>query len=190
MADNSSTDWRRARAALIDRLSGDILEIGPGDSPTLPSRGTWVGIEPDRRRYRRLSRLLAKRRTVPARAVRARAEELPLPAASIDTAVSCWALCSVDRQDDALREIARVLRPGGTLVVCEHVGARPGGATYSLQRAVAPITRVLDHGCDPSRQTQKAITDAGFVRCAITDFPVNFWTTIIVGTAARSANQL
>lgn len=185
MKNASSSDWRRARAALINDLTGDVLEIGPGNSPTLPAHGTWVGIERSRRQHRRLSRTLAKRRTGQARAVLGRAEELPLPASSIDIVVSCWVLCSVARQDDALREIQRVLRPGGRLVLCEHVGAPPGSVVHTLQRAVAPAARVLDRGCDPSRQTRKVIDDAGFVRCGITTFQVSMWTTIIVGIAER-----
>lgn len=181
--------WMRARSELHRRIIGDVLEIGPGSTPTLPARGTWIGIEPSPRRLKRLPRVLesatAGRGGVRAEAVAGRAERLPVPDSSIDVVVSTWVLCSVDDQSIALREIRRVLRPAGRLVLCEHVGAEPGSLVNAVQRAVAPVSRVLDRGCDPSRQTRRTIESAGFRGSAIDDFRVSRWTTIVVGTADR-----
>ena len=55
--------------------------------------------------------------------LRAPAEDLPFESATFDVAVSTLVLCGVDDQPRALRELRRVLRPGGTLLFLEHVRA-------------------------------------------------------------------
>ncbi len=80
----------------------------------------------------------------------------------MDAAVSTIALCSVRDQSKVLAEITRALRPGGRFVYFEHVAADRGTIRRQLERLVAPISRLVDHGCDPSRDTASAIARAGF----------------------------
>ena len=150
--------YRAAKAAGIARLSGTVLEIGAGRGRNfgdLRPGVRWIGAEPD-----------AGRRADLARAARdhghgeppldAPAENLPLPDASVDGVLATGVLCSVRDPDRALAEIARVLRPGGIFVFAEHVAA-PRGWKRRLQRLAAPLTRSLDHGCDPTRETEAAV---------------------------------
>lgn len=51
------------------------------------------------------------------------AEKLPFDDASFDTVVCALGLCSIPRPDVAVAEMARVLRPGGTLLLLDHVGS-------------------------------------------------------------------
>jgi ubiquinone/menaquinone biosynthesis C-methylase UbiE len=91
--------------------------------------------------------------------VDARAEALPFPDGSFDTAVVTFALCSVADPDTALGEIARVLQPSGRLLFLEHV--RDTNPT---------IARKQDHsvflyswmGCHPNRDALTAISRAPF----------------------------
>jgi ubiquinone/menaquinone biosynthesis C-methylase UbiE len=76
-------------------------------------------VEPDPDMRKRLRRRVSARDDV--EIVDARAEALPFPDESFDTAVVTFALCSVADSDAALGEIARVLRPGGRLLFLEHV---------------------------------------------------------------------
>lgn len=183
--DTTGQPWLRARNELHRRLVGDVLEIGPGVSPTLPTRGTWLGVERSRGRVKHLARRIsAGGRGIQATAIAGRAEDLPVPDASVDVVVSTWVLCSVDDQAAALREIRRVLRPGGRFVFCEHVGAEPGTFVHAVQRLAAPISRAVDRGCDPSRQTRRTMESVGF-RGTIADYRMSRWTTILVGTVDR-----
>jgi SAM-dependent methyltransferase len=103
--------------------------------------GDLVLVEPDPAMRRRLARRLRGRARV-ARIVDSTAERLPLPDASVDTVVSTLVLCTVDEPEQALREIARVLRPDGRLLFIEHVRAKleiPCRVPGPPVRAVAPL---------------------------------------------------
>jgi SAM-dependent methyltransferase len=65
-------------------------------------------------------------------------------------------------QAAALNEIGRVLRPGGQLVFVEHVAGPPGSWLRRWQRLAAPVSRLIDKGCDPARDTGAAIDKAPF----------------------------
>src|SRR5580704_7719832 len=112
---------RAFREHLLAGLTGDVLEIGAGTGTNLPCYGPAITsltlTEPQppmlRRRERRPS----------ATVLRAPAEDLPFDDHTFDVAVSTLVLCGVDDQPRALRELRRVLRPGGTLLFLEHVRA-------------------------------------------------------------------
>ena len=148
----------RWRTQVLPGLCGEVLDVGAGEGGSLPhltgaSRVTVL--EPHRGSARRL----AQRRGGPrvTEVVRAPAEAIPLPDASVDAAVCSSVLCSVADQDRALAEISRVLRPGGRLVLLEHVAAGRGSWLLQAQRLVAPFSRLLDRGCDPARDTEAAL---------------------------------
>src|SRR6185295_4957831 len=92
------------------------------------------------------------------------AERLPFPDQSADAVVASLVLCTVRDPAAALREVRRMLRPGGRFVFIEHVGGEPGSRTHRAQRLVKPLWRVLGDGCHPDRDTEAAIREAGFAR--------------------------
>jgi ubiquinone/menaquinone biosynthesis C-methylase UbiE len=144
------------RAALLGGLAGDVLELGGGTGANLKHYGPDVRLvvtEPDPHMRRRLA-------AGTGRIVAAAAERLPFPAASFDAVVSTFVLCSVRDQAAALTEVARVLRPGGRLVVYEHV--RASGGAGLLQDAVTPFTRLVSGNCHANRRTVQALDVAGF----------------------------
>jgi SAM-dependent methyltransferase len=120
------------RATLLGRAQGDVLEIGAGTGLNLahyPSTtNRLVLTEPVAPMAIRLRRRVAGREGLrdvlrDVEVVEAPAEELPFPDAAFDTVVSTMVLCTVADADAALASIARVLRPGGTLLFVEHVHA-------------------------------------------------------------------
>lgn len=150
--------YTRLKTQLVGRLSGRVLELGAGRGSNFALLGpdvAWVGIEPAGKRRRQLAReghqVLA-----------ATAEALPLGDGSVDAVLATIVLCSVRDQDTALAEAARVLRPGGRFVFFEHVAAPPGTWFRRWQQASAPVNRVIDHGCDPARETWRALERAPF----------------------------
>ncbi len=172
MVDASRYDgWRRQ---LVGDLRGTVLEIGAGrgeNLPHLPDGVSWLALEPNRDRARRLQRTTSRRRTVGV--LRAGAEELPLQDRCVDAVVTTFALCSVRRPGAVVAEVKRVVRPGGRLVFLEHVGAPAGTAIRRLQAAVAPCNRLLDHGCDPTRDTEELLRTSGFARLEAEHFVVS-----------------
>ena len=91
-----------------------------------------------------------------------RAEALPLPDASTDAAVLCLVLCSVADPQRAVAEVARVLRPGGTVRFLEHTVAE-GSRLRRVQRlADATLWPLLVGGCHTSRDQVADLEAAGF----------------------------
>jgi len=153
-----------SRAAVLGSLTGTVLEIGAGAGANFRYFRPdihWLGLEPDQRRRRDLA-VAAVAHGQDAPVIAAAAEQIPLADASVDAVAATLVLCSVADQDQVLAEVRRVLRPGGRFAFFEHVAAPPGTWSRRLQRWVAPFTRRLDAGCDPGRETWRAIRAAGF----------------------------
>ena len=110
---------REVALRLLGRGPGRLIDVGCGGGSHMlafaEAGWTPVGVDVSEAQ-------LALARGRGCEVVRARAEELPFGDASFDAAVSMWAHTDVDDYAAVLREVARVLRPGGTLV---HVGVHP-----------------------------------------------------------------
>ena len=119
------------------------------------------------------------------------AENLPAENASVDFVISTLVLCSVVDQDRALKEVLRVLKPGGKFVFIEHVAARPGTWLRFIQTLVKPLWRRMGDGCQPDRQTASALMQAGFAKVEIEEFPapVPVVRPHIAGIAAKHSLQ-
>lgn len=153
------------RDRLLAGLSGAVVEVGAGNGLNFPHYpGTVarvVAVEPEPN-LRALAEKAARSAPVPVEVVEGRAEVLPFPDASFDAAVACLVLCSVADQGAALREISRVLRPGGTLRFFEHVQA-DGAVLRGVQRALdATVWPLAAGGCHTARDTGAALIEAGF----------------------------
>jgi ubiquinone/menaquinone biosynthesis C-methylase UbiE len=131
MAGTEKAGLRAMRERLLAGAHGDVLEIGGGTGLNLTCYGPAVGsltiTEPQPPMLRRLetrARAAGVREHRPvATVLRAPAEDLPFDDQAFDVAVSTLVLCGVDDQPRALRELRRVLRPGGELLFIEHVRA-------------------------------------------------------------------
>jgi ubiquinone/menaquinone biosynthesis C-methylase UbiE len=157
---------RGKREELLGEVSGRVVEIGGGTGANLPFYGSGVQelviTEPEEPMARRLERKLEGFPSLPARVVRAPAEELPLESETFDYAVSTLVLCTVSNPERALSEIHRLLKPGGRLVFLEHVlSDEPGLARW--QDRLEGIQVRIGHGCHPNRPTLEHIHGAGFV---------------------------
>jgi SAM-dependent methyltransferase len=163
------------KLALMSRLEGTVLEIGPGAGANLPffrsSSVRWVGIEPNPYAHARLQEEAA-RLGLEAEVRLGTAERLPFPDRAADAVVSTLVLCSVRDQAAALREVRRVLRPGGRFVFMEHVVAPHGSWRRFAQRLVKPLWPVIADGCHPDRDTAQAIQDAGFSKILLRPFEI------------------
>ena len=182
------------RRTLLASASGDVLEIGGGTGANLPFYGDGVRsltiTEPETPMAQRLQRRLAETTGTPANArfVQAPAERLPFDDESFDTVVSTLVLCTVDDQAQSLRELKRVLRPGGRLLFMEHVRAGDGERLARWQDRMRPINVRMAHGCRCNRRTVDGIRDAGFEvtdleRDEMTHVPP-FVRPLVVGAAA------
>jgi ubiquinone/menaquinone biosynthesis C-methylase UbiE len=151
------------RERLLAQASGRVLEIGARTGTSLVHYGVAVDaltvVEPDPTMLRRLERR-AGAQPSKITVLRAPAEDLPFEDGTFDVAVSTLVLCGVSDQPRALRELHRVLRPGGELLFIEHVRSGEQGLAR-LQDRVNGMTRLLV-GCECNRPTLETIQAAGF----------------------------
>lgn len=152
---------RQQRRELLAGARGRVLEIGAGTGlnvPHYPAGLTELVLaEPDASMRRRLVARAQGRATV----IDAHAEALPLDDGSVDTVVSTLVLCTVADPQAALREIRRVLRPGGQLLLIEHVRSDVRWRA-SLQRALRKPWQRIACGCRLDQPTQELVRAAGF----------------------------
>jgi SAM-dependent methyltransferase len=140
----------RRRHELVGGLEGAVLEIGAGTGLNLPHyerASRVVAVEPDPSMAGRL------RKRVPEASV-------PFEDETFDTAVVTFVLCSVEKPQAALAEVRRVLRPGGRLVLLEHV--RGEGRLARWQDRFNPLHRKVAGNCHLNRETRDAVAAAGF----------------------------
>jgi ubiquinone/menaquinone biosynthesis C-methylase UbiE len=164
LAKTESAGLAAHRHALLTAAVGDVLEIGAGTGANLPFYNgavrTLTITEPEKPMAQRLEKRIRAGRPQ-AMLLRAPAEDLPFNDDSFDVAVSTLVLCTVDDPPRALRELRRVLRPGGRLLFIEHV--RSDDAKLARwQDRLMPVNLRIAHGCHCNRRTLDAIRGAGF----------------------------
>jgi ubiquinone/menaquinone biosynthesis C-methylase UbiE len=192
MAKTEKAGLRAFREALLAGAAGHVLEIGSGTGANLPFYGPAVTsltmTEPQPPMLRRLQRA-ASGHARDVTILRAPAEDLPFDNGSFDVAVSTLVLCGVDDQPRALRELRRVLRPGGQLLFIEHVrSGDPGQAR--LQDRMNWFNQLVVC-CDCNRPTLHSIREAGFTPGQVkhTTLPKapKFVSPMIMGAATTPA---
>jgi ubiquinone/menaquinone biosynthesis C-methylase UbiE len=176
------------RQRLIGQASGDVLEIGGGTGANLAHYGPDVHsltiTEPERPMLKRLEKHV-REQARDATVLRAPAEDLPFNDASFDTVVSTLVLCGVDDQPRAVRELKRVLKPGGRLIFIEHVRSDDVHIARKQDR-MNPVNRFVVC-CDCNRPTLSTIEAAGFEVTSLerSELPKapSFVKPLILGTA-------
>jgi ubiquinone/menaquinone biosynthesis C-methylase UbiE len=147
------------RHQVLSQASGRTLEVGSGTGINLHHYGPEVTelvlSEPDPHMVALLRRK-AGRSDRPATVVQAPAEALPFEDASFDAVTLVYVLCTVPDPGAALREIARVLKPGGRLLFIEHVRAPDPGLARWQDRLHGPW-KVFANGCHCNRDTAAAM---------------------------------
>jgi ubiquinone/menaquinone biosynthesis C-methylase UbiE len=150
------------REWVCGRAEGDVLEVGIGTGLNLPYypsdvRVTGVDLSPGmlaqaRDRLRELS--------VDATLQEADAQALPFDDASFDSVVSTLVLCSVPDSRAAIREMRRVLRSGGRLLLLDHIGST--WWPVRVGQRLAEIVSVRSAGEYFTRRQLPQVVDAGF----------------------------
>lgn len=152
------------RRELLPQAHGRVLEIGPGTGRNLPfydrQRITQlVGVDPAVHMHT-LARRRSARAGLDVELVGLSAEKLPLPSDSFDTVVCTYTLCSIADPAAALSEVARVLKPGGQLMFCEH-GLSPQPSVARWQARIEPLWKAMVGGCHLTRNVPRLLQQAG-----------------------------
>jgi phosphatidylethanolamine/phosphatidyl-N-methylethanolamine N-methyltransferase len=136
---------RRAVVAAAERVGGRILEVGVGTGIALPyysGENRVFGIDLSEEMLSKArQRAEGKLRGIEGLAIMD-AERLEFPDASFDVAVGVCVVNTVPHPEVALEEFARVLKPGGEIVLLNRVGA-DAGAQHVFERLFQPIANRL-----------------------------------------------
>jgi len=156
---------RRQREKVIPLAEGCVLEIGIGSGLNLPfydpdrvSR-IW-GLDPSLEMLR-MAEAKAAQVAIDVELLAYPAEEIPLDSASVDTVTTTYTLCSIPETGLALREVSRVLKPGGRLIFCEH-GVAPDASVRRWQDRLDPVWGRFSGGCHLNRAIPDLIEKGGF----------------------------
>lgn len=161
------------KSELFESLKGkaqQVLEIGIGTGPNLKyyaaaDSGVRVfGVDPNQKmeRYAQAAAVASGLPLSNFEFIQAVGEAIPLDDASVDAVVGTLVLCSVKDVDKTLKEIKRVLRPGGLYLFVEHVAAKDGTTLRFIQSVLDPLQQTLADGCHLTRETGNNISGSGF----------------------------
>ncbi|KAK1312987.1 hypothetical protein QJS10_CPA06g00467 [Acorus calamus] len=176
----SLKNWMRSYEAeiaglkdkLFTQLKGEnmnVLELGIGTGPNLQYYAGLSGVnvfavDPNKKmeKYAKVAATEAGLAPSNFKFIHAVGEALPVREDSMDVVIGTLVLCSVKDVDLALKEVKRVLKPGGQYIFIEHVAAQGETFLRLVQNVVDPLQQVVADGCHLTRETRNNISKAGF----------------------------
>ena len=149
---------------LLSGLEGSVLEIGAGTGANFDyypeALDLWM-LEPSPY-MRNYLHEKAKEAEQDVHIISGYAEEIPAPDNRFDAVVTTLVLCTVNDVERSLKEIFRVLKPGGKFHFIEHVAASKKSWLRTLQNGIEPLWKVMADGCHPNRETGEMIRESQF----------------------------
>jgi len=155
----------KQRQKVVPMAAGNVLEIGIGSGLNIPLydpgrvNHLW-GLDPSAEMWA-IAQKNAAEHHLEAEFIQSGAECIPLEANTVDTAVMTYTMCTIPEVAAALAEIRRVLKPGGTMLFCEH-GLAPDEDVRRWQQRVNPLWTRLAGGCNLNRPIPDLLRQAGF----------------------------
>ena len=155
----------RQREKVVPLARGRVLEVGIGSGLNLPYYDAtkvtrlW-GLDPSEE-MKRMAEEAARSMSFDVEFIGLPGEEIPLEDNSVDTVLITYTLCTIPETEPALRGMARVLKPGGELIFCEH-GVAPDETVRRWQDRINPIWKRLGGGCHLNRAIPDLIEQGGF----------------------------
>ncbi len=161
----SSPAIMKMREKVVPLASGKVFEIGCGGGINQQfydmSRVTsFSGMDPSAKGLDYTREAVAKKGWQ-ADVRQGFGEAIPFGDDSFDTVVCTFTLCSVCDSAQTLRELRRILKPGGRLLYAEH-GRAPDAGVQKWQDRIEPLWKKLAGGCHLTRPVSSAVADQGF----------------------------
>lgn len=155
----------RQRQKVVPLASGRILEIGVGSGLNLPfydpQRVDKLWALDPATEMTKMARRAAEKVPFDVEVLGLPGDQIPLDDHSVDTVLMTYTLCTIPDTEAALRQMGRVLKPGGRLLFCEH-GAAPDESVRRWQDRVNPLWGHLAGGCHLNRDIPQLLEEGGF----------------------------
>lgn len=157
--------FARQREKVVPLAKGVVLEIGIGTGLNIrhynaSAVSKIIGIDPAMQMHR-LAKKRIDRSGLSVELVGLPADQIPLADSSVDTIVMTYTLCTIPEPISALKEMRRVLKPGGKLLFCEH-GVAPDESVRKTQNQLQPVWGKLSGGCHLNRDIPALLKAGGF----------------------------
>lgn len=144
----------KQRQKVVPFAEGVVLEIGIGSGLNLPFYNTdrvskIIGVDPDEHIWK----LSAQRRSdcaIDIERIGLSGENIPLDKNRADTVVVTYSLCTIPDPVKALKEMSRILKPGGKILFTEH-GKAPDENVHKWQTRIDPYWKKIAGGCHSGR---------------------------------------
>lgn len=160
------------RKELLQGLHGRIVEIGAGSGANLSFYVTStvneiIAVEPNRHLWQRAEEKLKQLAdALHIRPLHAGIEEPSVSKAigdeSVDAVVCTLVLCTIPHPKQTIEKIYRWLKPGGHLVVLEHIRSHQRNTAF-FQDLFTPAWRLAADGCHLNRATDVALRESGLL---------------------------
>ena len=155
----------KQREKVVPLARGTVLEIGIGTGLNLPLYNAAnvervIGLDPSEKSWE-LAAERAAAADVAVEFIGLPGEQIPLDDNSVDTIVVTFSLCTIPDPITALLGMARVLKPNGELLFCEH-GAAPDAGVAKWQDRINPVWRRMAGGCNLNRDIPQLLRRGGF----------------------------
>ena len=167
-----SREFARIRSRVTAGLAGEVLEVGFGSGlnvPYYPAEVTRVRAVDPATAGRKLAAGRLAASPVPVEFAGLDGRALPAESGAVDHVLITWTMCTIPGVATALREMHRVLRPGGELHFAEH-GRSPDPGVARWQDRLTPLQRLLYAGCHLNRPIDRLVTQAGFRMTRLENF--------------------
>ncbi len=152
------------RIKIVPLAKGTVLEIGIGSGLNIPLYDEnhvkkVVGVDPSED-MQALAKDRINESPIDIQLVVADAAKIPLDDQSIDTIVCTYTLCTVSNPEGVLKEMKRILKPGGKFLFSEH-GHAPDESVNKFQLRLEPFWKFLADGCHLTRSIPELLRANG-----------------------------
>ena len=161
----STKPMMKQREKVVPQAQGTVLEIGIGTGLNLPYYDSTrvdkvIGLDPSEKSWE-LAGDRAANLDFDVEFIGLPGEQIPLEDDCVDSVLVTFSLCTIPDPVTALQGMARVLRPGGALIFCEH-GLAPDPGVAKWQGRLNGVWSKIASGCNLNRDIPGLLQQGGF----------------------------
>ncbi|MGB3640087.1 MAG: class I SAM-dependent methyltransferase [Rivularia sp. (in: cyanobacteria)] len=167
----SDSTFSKYRQEVLAEVEGEVLEIGFGTGLNLsfyPDEIQKLITVDNNPGVHKLAQKRIEKSTITVDNRILSGENLPMADNTFDSVVSTWTLCSIEKVEQAIKEIHRVLKPGGKFFFIEH-GLSNEPSIQTWQNRLNPIQNVIADGCHLNRNI-RSLVEQQFSRVDLEEF--------------------